>query len=157
MEHSHKVRVNLLLGMTQGLRHSPVQFCLLPGERDSIISCYGPQAFLISGEMVMYFSISVGKLEKKQEQSSMGMSCNPVFQTLLLCHFKNKFTCTLESARTGLTNTIPVLASDQELWHFLASSNLQFFQRTHSPVSYSELFAYLYVVASALLHSKRFT
>lgn len=109
MEHSQKVRVSLLLGMTQGLRHSPVQFCLLPGEReDSILSCCEPQAFLISGEIVMYFSISVSKLEKKQEQSSTGMSCNPVFQTLLLVSSSlyailfYKFTCNLESARTGL-------------------------------------------------------
>lgn len=103
MEHSHKVRVSLLLGMTQGSRHSPVQFWWLPGEReDSTISCYGPQAFFISQEMVMYFS----KLEKKQEQSSTGKSCNPVFQTLVLvscslCAFLfYKFTWNLESART---------------------------------------------------------
>lgn len=73
---------------------------------DSTISCYGPQAFFISQEMVMYFSISVSKLENKQEQSSTGKSCNPVFQTLVLVSCSlcailfYKFTWNLESART---------------------------------------------------------
>lgn len=122
MELSHKERVSLLLGMTQGLRHSPVQFCMLPGEwEDSNISCYGPQAFLISGEIAMYFSISVSKLEKKQEQSSMEKTCNTkscnskhyfwlLAPYVLFCCINLSVIWSLQGQE--LTNSIPVLASD---------------------------------------------
>lgn len=147
--------------MTLGLRHSPVQFWLLLGEReDLIIFCYGPQAFFISRELVMYFSISVNKLEKKQEQSSMEMSCNPVFQTLLLVSSSPcsilfyKFSCNLESAWTRQT---PFLS-----WSLTKNCGILWpavFCGSFKELTLSTELLYglclQYVVASALLHYKR--
>lgn len=114
------MRVNLLSGMTQGLRHSPAEFWLLPGElcerEDSVIT----DGILLWASFLFQFrrngnafSICVIKVEKKCEHGSIGLSCNPVFQTLFwaprsLCAIVfSKFTsCNLESARTRGTPSL---------------------------------------------------
>lgn len=106
--------MNLPLGMTWGLRHSPAEFWLLPGElcerADSILTdgiLLRAHYFFSSGETVAHLIICVIKLGKKRDHGSMELSCNPVFQTLFQASSSlhailfPKFTCcNLASART---------------------------------------------------------
>lgn len=87
----------------------------------------------------------------------MGMSCNPVFQTLLLVSsslcaiFFLKFSCNLESAKTRQTPFLswPLTKSCGTLWPAVFHSSFK-----GLTLSTELLYALClqYVIASALLH-----